>query len=417
MPTAMDLLSIFEDLGIALGLGLLVGLQRETQASRLAGFRTFPLVTILGTITALLAQNLGGWVVAAGLLALAGLIILGNVAEIRSGFSDPGITTEVAIVLMYVVGAYLVVGPREVAVAVGGGMAVLLHWKAPLHRLAARLGQEDLQAIMKFALISLVILPVLPDKTYGPYNVLNPHQIWWMVVLIVGISLGGYIIYKFWGEKAGIVLGGILGGLISSTATTVSYARRTAHAAALHRGAALVLLIASTVVFMRVLVEIAVVAPGFLLSAAPPLLIVAALLAVAAAVLWSRGPQEQSSMPAQENPTEFKSALFFGLLFALVLLAVAAARDILGQRGLYAVAALSGLTDMDAITLSTAQLVSSDRLDGGTGWRLIMLASLSNLAFKAGTVAVLGHRHLLARIAPIYGLAAAVGVLLILVWP
>jgi uncharacterized membrane protein (DUF4010 family) len=306
---------------------------------------------------------------------------------------------------------------QEVAVVLGGGVAVLLQWKVPLHRLAKGLGEEDLKAIMKFVLISLVILPVLPDKTYGPYDVLNPHQIWLMVVLIVGISLGGYITYKFWGEKAGIVLGGILGGLISSTATTVSYARRTAYSVGVSQAGALVILISSTIVFIRVLVEIAVVAPRFLTTAAPPLSIMVALFAAACLPLWRKIRSEEDRMPEQENPSELKSAVFFGFLFALVLLAVAAARESLGLRGLYGVAALSGLTDMDAITLSTAQLVSQGRLDGDTGWRLVLLASLSNLLFKGGTIAVLGSRHLLARIAVIYALALGTGLAVLLLWP
>ena len=130
--------------------------------------------------------------------------------------------------LMFAVGAYVVVGYPGVAIVIGGGVAVLLQFKGQLHGLVAGLGDNDLKAIMQLALISLVILPVLPDTTYGPYAVLNPRNIWLMVVLIVGISLGGYVVYKFWGNQAGIVLSGILGGVISSTATTVSYAKRAA---------------------------------------------------------------------------------------------------------------------------------------------------------------------------------------------
>ncbi len=182
----MNLAPIFQQLGVALGLGLLVGLQRERVASRLAGFRTFPMVTVLGTLLALLAQSFGGWIVAAGLIALASMIILGNILELRVGAPDPGLTTEVALLLMYGVGAFLVVGPQEVAIAIGGGIAVLLQFKKPMHRIAEKLGDKDITAIMRFALLSLVILPVLPNRTFGPYAVLNPYEIWLMVVLIVG---------------------------------------------------------------------------------------------------------------------------------------------------------------------------------------------------------------------------------------
>jgi uncharacterized membrane protein (DUF4010 family) len=413
----MDLASTFQHLWIAAGLGLLVGLQRERAASRLAGMRTFPLIALLGTITATLAQTFGGWVIAAGLVALASLIFVGKMGELKDAEADPGLTTEIAMLLMFAVGAYLVVGSTAVAVAIGGGMAALLQFKVQLHGVAARLGDEDLKAIMQFALISLVILPVLPDRTYGPYNVLNPRQIWWMVVLIVGISLGGYIIYKFFGQSAGIVLGGILGGLISSTATTVSYSRRTAGAPEASRLAAVIIMIASTIVFGRLLIEIAFVAPGFLRAAAPPIAIMLALLAGLSIGLLFMGRKEQNEMPEQKNPSELKGALMFGLIYGVVLFAVAAARDLFGDKGLYAVAGISGLTDVDAITLSTSQLVASGNLDAGHGWRLILVAAMSNLVFKAAAIATLGHRELFAKVAPLYGLALAAAVMLLIFWP
>ena len=206
----MDLTHSFQELGIALGIGLLVGLQRERTSSLLAGFRTFPLVTILGAVSAMLAQSFGGWIVAFGFLAVTGVVIVGNVVLLRKGDRDGGITTEVAILVMYAVGALLVVGSREIAIAVGAGVAVLLQFKQRLHGIASRLEDRDVIAMMQFALVSLVILPALPDRTFGPYDVLNPHQIWLMVVLIVGISLGGYVAYKLFGEGAGTALGGIL---------------------------------------------------------------------------------------------------------------------------------------------------------------------------------------------------------------
>lgn len=414
----MDLTSIFQQLAIALGLGLLVGLQRESAASsRLAGVRTFPLLTILGTVSALLAQSFGGWVIVAGFVALAILIFAGKLVEMKIAAPEPGLTSEVAMLLMFGVGAYLVVGHRVVAIAIGGGIAVLLQFKGQLHGMVGKLGENDLKAIMQFVLISLVILPVLPNRTYGPYAVLNPHNIWLMVALIVGISLSGYIVYKFFGERAGLVAGGILGGVISSTATTVSYARRTAQSPESSRLAAIVILISSTIVFVRLLLEIGAVAPSFLPIAAPPLIVILLLFAALSCGLWFWKREAQTSMPAQENPSELRSALFFGLLYAVILLAVAFAKDRFGSQGLYVVAGLSGLTDVDAITLSTAQLVSLGRLGADDGWRLILTAALSNLVFKAGLIAILGHRLLFKTIVAFYSLALAVGILLLLLWP
>jgi uncharacterized membrane protein (DUF4010 family) len=188
--------------------------------SAIAGIRTFALITLFGAVSAHLGQAFGGWVVAAG------FVVSRNFARMAKGEADPGQTTEFTAVLMYGVGAWVVVGSMAVAAVLGGTVAVLLHLKEPLHRFMGRMGERDLRAIMQFVLIALVILPILPDRMFGPYDVLNPHQIWWMVVLIVGLSLAGYVAFKLVGANAGAVLSGVLGGVISSTATTVTYSRR-----------------------------------------------------------------------------------------------------------------------------------------------------------------------------------------------
>jgi uncharacterized membrane protein (DUF4010 family) len=412
----MDITTAFAQLGIALGLGILVGLQRERAETRLAGIRTFPLVTIFGTLCGFLAHPYGGWTIGAGLLALAAIVGIGSIEKLKQETSDPGLTTEVAMLLMYVVGAYLTVGHKEIAIAMGGGIAVLLQFKKQMHAVAQKLGDEDLKAIMQFVLVSLVILPVLPNNTYGPFAVLNPRQIWWMVVLIVGINLGGYIVYKFFGPKSGIVLGGILGGLISSTATTASYSRRTSAAPEITRAAALIIMIASSVVFIRVLLEIAVVSTAFLTTALLPVSLVLIVIVASSAVLWFRAQREQISMPAQENPSELNAALFFGLIYAAVLFAVAAAKTHFGDQGLYLVAGLSGLTDVDAITLSTSQLVEAGRLEARDGSRMVLIALLSNIVFKGFIIATLGSRQLLKNVILFYGLVLLAGVLILLLW-
>jgi uncharacterized membrane protein (DUF4010 family) len=409
---------LFIRLAVALGLGLLVGLQRQRVDSAIAGIRTFGLITLFGAVCAQLGRVYGGWVVALGLLVAAGLVTAGNIIRVRNEEeADPGQTTEFAAVLMYGVGAWVMVGPMAVAVVLGGVVAVLLHLRDPLHRFVEKIGRGDLRAIMQFVAIALVILPVLPDRDMGPYGVLNPYQIWWMVVLIVGLSLAGYVAYKLLGAQAGAALGGALGGLISSTATTVSYSRRSKDDPDAARLAALVIMIASAVVYARVLVEVAAVAPRSLRQMGPPLgamLGVAVLLSV---IIWFFNRKRPAELPEQENPAELKSALVFGALYALVLLAVAFARERFGTAGLYAVAAISGLTDVDAITLSTSRLVEGGGLDVRTGWRAILLASLSNLVFKAGIVAVLGGGRLFLRIALLFGAALAAGAVILWFWP
>ena len=419
MPPATTL---FFQLGISLVLGMLVGLQREWTEQRMAGLRTFPLITVLGTVSAILATEFGGWIVGAGLLAVVAVLVVTKWIQLTRDDTDHGTTTDMAVLLMFAVGALLAIEDMTiVAIAVGAGVAVLLQFKPELHSIAHRLGEADIKGIMQFVLITCIILPVLPNKTYGPLEVLNPFETWLMVVLIVGMSLGGYITYKFFGQNAGILLGGFLGGAISSTATTVSSSRQARAKQTRPAVAAIVILVASTVVFVRVLIEIAVVVgraePDFLRSVAPPILILMFLTAVPSLLLWIHVRREPASMAKQENPTQLKSAVFFGAMYAVVLFALAATQRYMGDAGLYAVAGLSGLTDMDAITLSTARLArDGDPMILKDGWRMIVVASLSNIIFKTGIVALMANRRLLWQIALLFSLPITGGVLLLLFW-
>lgn len=408
---------IFIRLAVALGLGLLVGLQRERVDPVIAGIRTFALISLFGAICAQLGKTYGGWILVVGFLATAALVTAGNLVRLQTREAEPGQTTEFAALVVFGLGAWVVAGAMVVPVVLAGAVVFLLHLKEPLHQLVGKIGEKDLRAIMQLVLISLVILPVLPDRDMGPYGVLNPYQIWWMVVLIVGLSLAGYVAFKLFGTGTGTVLAGILGGMISSTATTASYARRSRETPDVSRLSALVILIASTVVYGRVLVEIAAVARGRLLDLAPPLAAMLGICALLSLAAWLLGRDGDSEPPKPENPADLKAALLFGALYAAVLLAVAFARDRFGTAGLYTVAALSGLTDMDAITLSTSRLVQTSQLDPDTGWRAILLASLSNLVFKAGIVVALGSRALLGRIALLFGAAMVGGGMILWLWP
>lgn len=411
-----DLIQTFSSLGISLGLGLLVGLQREQAGTQLAGLRTFALITIFGTICGLLAMHFGGWVITAGLLALTGALLTGHVAELKGEKAESGVTTEVTALAMFSLGAYTVIGYTEAAIVMGGGIAVLLHFKEQLHGVASRLG-ADSKPIMQFALIAMVILPVLPNRTYGPLNVVNPRQIWMMVVLIVGIGLAGYITYKFFGEKAGLLLAGIAGGIISSTALTVSYAKRAAKQELEDTSAAAVILLASTASCVLVLVEIAVVAPRFVLSAIIPLAVLIMTLVAVSVPLWFLDKKGATGMPSQGNPTELKGALYFALLYTLILLAIAAVKDRYGAIGLYTVAGISGLAEVHALALSTARLVGTGQVDNTVGWRIIAVALISNLAFKFVILIVTGTRRLRREVGLRYLLAIAVGIGTVVAWP
>ena len=287
---------MFEKLGISLLLGMLVGLQREHAGMGGAGMRTFPLISVLGTASALLAAQFGGWTLAAGFVSVAAVVLIGHLTRLQPPQPTPGTTTDMAMLLMFAVGALLAMGATEmkVAIAVGGGVAVLLQFKPELHNFARRLGDDDLKAIMQFVLITCIILPVLPNRPillaktppYDALNVLNPFNLWLMVVLIVAMSLGGYILYKFLGRNAGTLLGGVLGGAISSTATTVSYARGARGDPAAADNAGVVIMIASTISCLRVVVPVAVVAPSLLTKVAPAMGVLAVLSLLPALVLW-----------------------------------------------------------------------------------------------------------------------------------
>jgi uncharacterized membrane protein (DUF4010 family) len=271
---------------------------------------------------------------------------------------------------------------------------------------------------MQFVLISCVILPVLPNKDFY-LGVLNPRETWFMVVLIVAMSLGGYIAYKFLGRDAGILLGGIMGGAISSTATTVSYSRQTRSTAADAGSAAVVIMIASTMVFLRVLIEVSVVAPVFLGRLAAPILVMMTLMLLPSTAMWYRIRRRPSLMPQQHNPTQLTSALWFGAMYALVLLALAWIKQHVGDQWLYSVAAFSGLTDMDAITLSTARMfrsASADSWIASEGWKLVLTAALSNLAFKTLMVGLLGTRTLLCQVALLYSIPFFAGLAILFLW-
>lgn len=412
----MDLVTV-QKLGVAAGLGLLVGLQREWTAPHVAGLRTFALITVFGTLIGLFAGPAGDWLISAGLIVVAAMIIVGTFVKFGDGKQEPGLTTQAAALVMYLVGVAIALDRMNLGIIVGGGTAVLLHWKKPLHAVVQRIGETDIHAIIQLVLIALVILPILPNKSYGPYGVLNPFEIWLIVVLIVGISLSGFIGSKFLGARAGTLLGGVLGGVISSTATTVSYAHRARRTPEVAPTATLVIMIASTIVFGRVLFEIAIVAPHILPDVGPPLAVMTGWMTLIAGVLFFFRRGQAEPVPLDDDPSELKAAIVFGLLYAAVLFAVAAAREHFGNEALYLVAALSGLTDMDAITLSTAQMINKQRLDVDTGWRMILIGALFNLIFKAGAVAVLGHRQLLARVSLAFGVALAGGILLLACWP
>jgi uncharacterized membrane protein (DUF4010 family) len=418
MPAALpDTAELLQSFGTALGLGLLVGLQREWVQNRVAGIRTFALLSLFGALCGLLGLVYGGWVIAAALIAFVSVVIIGHLAEMKNKEPDSGLTTEMAMLVMFATGIITIHGHRLIAVVIAGSVMVLLQSKKPLHDMVRRIGEDDLREIARLVLLGLVILPALPNREMGYLDVLNPFAIWLMVVLIVGISLAAYLAGKFLSGTKGTALTGILGGLISSTATTASLARRSRDHGACGISLAAITLIASAIVFVRVIAEVAIAAPAHLQKMLPPLLAMMFWFGLVAAIAHRISEKSGKHVADESPPSELKSAVIFGLLYAVVLLVVAAAREHFGDSGLYIAAAISGLTDMDAITLSTSRLVSTASLDTNTAWRMIIVGGMANMLFKAGLVLVLGARAFIKPVLLGMGIALLGGVAILALWP
>jgi uncharacterized membrane protein (DUF4010 family) len=410
---------IFLHLGLALALGLLVGTERGWQArtapegSRIAGVRTFGLIGLLGGLWALLAGRLGETLIGFAFLALAALMIIAHVMDVQED-RDFGVTTTVAALVTFTLGAAAVSGYESIAAAGAVVTATVLSLKPVLHRWLQRLEPAEVFAAIKLLLISVVVLPVLPDRGLGPWGALNPYQIWWLVVLIAGISFAGYAAMKAVGPQRGILLTGLLGGMVSSTAATLNFSRLGERQQWHHLLAAGVL-VASATMFPRILIEVAVVNQHLVASLALPLLLMT--LTTAAGVWWlwrARAGDEEAGEFPLSNPFEIVPALQFGLLLAAITVLAEAFRAWLGGPGIYLLAGISGLADVDAITLSLARMARGS-LDSTVATQAIVLAASVNTFVKAGLTFAIAGRGMGLRVAPPMSLAVAVGALVLLV--
>lgn len=377
----------------ALAIGLLFGIERgwsdrlEEDGKRIAGLRTFTLIGLLGGVWAFIAQGTSDWVLGLAFVALAAVVITMYVVDVRN-MKDLGATTEVAMLLTFSLAAWSVYGSEILAISVAVVSIAFLGYKPTLHRWLGEIERLELLAGIKLLIISVVLLPLLPDEGYGPFEALNPYWIWWMVVLISGLSFLGYVAMQIFGERWGALVTAVAGSLASSTAVTISLARfaRGGGMRGVYFGG---VLIAGTIMFVRVMIEVSVVNPALLRALWLPVGVIMALMVVASGLFWFMGRDDGGATGEEidiESPLKLGMAIKFGLLLAVILMLSNGMQEWLGDRGVYLVAIASGLMDVDAIVLSLSRMAQND-LAPNVAALGIVLASVTNTLVKGAIFA------------------------------
>lgn len=373
---------------VALGIGLLVGIERgwskrdQEEGERVAGVRTFGLIGLVGGISAALSQTVSGWFLIAAFLAVALLSVAGHVLDYKKD-ADVGITSAVALLLTFSLAAWAAYGHEIQATAIAVVATAILGIKPALHSLLRKLSKSEVFAGLKLLIISVVLLPLLPNEGYGPYEAFNPYWIWWMVVLISGISFVGYFAIRIAGDKIGTLVTALVGAVASSTAVTISMG----HFAAKSMDKRLFMggvLIASSVMFIRVLIEVAVVNASLLQALWIPIGVMSVFAIASGIWMWKSASKKDFQDTIElKNPLDLKTAIKFALLLGIILFLSEWLSDGYGDRGLLVLAVISGLTDVDAITLSYAEMAKGET-SPDVAVKGIVLAAVSNTVVKAG---------------------------------
>jgi len=403
---------------MALLMGLLIGLEREHSRQPdepiFAGVRTFPIIALTGFLSALASQL--GFVLALA-VALGGVCALAVAAYlVRARGLHKGATTEFVAILTFIFGALTALGYLVPAATFAVATTLLLSFKAPLHQLAEKIQTEELYAILKFGVVSVIVLPLLPDRPYGPLAVLNPRLIWWMVVFVSAVSMLGYVFARILGARRGIALTGLLGGLASSTAVTMGLSEKARQAGpSVAPCFALGIVLACTVMFFRVLFLTVAIDPALAVKLVTPISLPIVAGIATATVLWVRKADEVESNFQIKNPMELGRAIQFALLFAVVLLVSKSAHQYFGSAGVYVASSLAGIADVDAITVSLARLTQEQILPVRTAGTAIVLASAVNTLVKGGLAMALGGRTFRRLIRPVL-LALMVASLIACAW-
>lgn len=398
---------LFYRFGVALIIGILIGLERERAADAnkrelFAGIRTMSLLALAGCMGALLTDLTNSpWPLVAVILTLGALIAAAYYSLSRGG--EFGGTSEVAALLAVLTGALCYFEYIALAAALAVITTVLLSLKNAMHSFAQRLSANDVYATLKFAVITAIILPVLPNTHFGPspFDALNPYHIWLMVVFISGISFTGYVLIQLVDVRNGVTLTGVLGGLVSSTAVTLSFGQRSRRQPALSVPFATAITIAWAMMFLRVMIVVGVVNLQLLGRLWLPLAAAAISLFAYAALLFMRQSNEHDQSVELVNPFELTPALTFGAFYALILLITRAAQMYLGNAGIYLSSIVAGLVDVNAISLSIAELsVPNANLAPEIGGPAVILAVLANTLVKSGMVFTTGSPGLRRALLP-----------------
>jgi uncharacterized membrane protein (DUF4010 family) len=418
MPTALDP-ALVRDLLAALIVGALVGVERERSKTLsgsvgIGGVRTFILFALSGAVAGWLGTILhSAWIPVAVVLSVSALAVAGYRMQAQVRPNALGLTTETAALAVCLLGAACTAGHATVALALGVVVSAVLAYKEPMHGLVAKLGPDDIAAGLKLLAATFIVLPLLPKDAIDPWGAIRPQALWTLVVLIAALSLVGYVATRALGPSRGTAVTGLTGGLVSSTAVTLAFARRSrdeggGSANALAAG----LLLAWTVMSVRVVVLAGIVHAPLVAPLFPPFaaMTVATLVPVAV-FLRRRGDEAAPAARSVElrNPFSLTAAVKFGLLFAAVLLLVAGVRRHFPGQGYYVVAGLAGLTDVDAITLSMAGLVRDGGTDAATGVGAIIVAALANTLVKCGIIVATAAGALRARVVVVTLLVFAAG--------
>lgn len=409
METRLDLDPQILRFGLSIAIGLLIGGERGwherdlPEGMRVAGVRTFGVVGMLGGLWGLLAEELGENLLGFAFLAVAGTILAIRLRAVRET-KDYGATTVVAALLTFALGAVAMRG--HIAIAAAGAVitTILLGTKPVIHRVLGEIRREEIYAVFKLLVMTVVMLPVLPNRGFGPWQALNPFEIWLMIVLICGISFLGYIGVRVFGARRGLMFGALAGGLASSTAVAVSYARIGRDNPALDRVLACGIILASATAFPRIIILASIISQDLAYWLIWPLGIATGLCLVATAVIWRKSASaSQAAEVILRNPFDFEMALKFGVLLIATLMLTRAFSNWFGDLGVYVAALFAGLADVDAISLSLARM-AGEALTVKAAAAAIVTAALSNIAFKAGAVGVLGGLSVWRFVAPAFAL-------------